>query len=115
MPTTKVTTSTKVVQEAKIENNSVELTPEWQALITEFIEHRTLLNELKKKKEALEAEIKDFLDRNEADVATVDGKVRLEVSRRTRKGIDRNLLFEAYPEAYNATETESSYVVIVAK
>lgn len=115
MSTTKVTTSTKVVQEAKIENKSIELTPEQQALVNEFIEHRTLLNELKKKKEALEAEIKDFLDSNEADVATVNGKVRLELSRRTRKGVDRNLLFEAYPEAYKATETESSYVVIVAK
>ena len=111
MPTTKA--NTKVVQQVETESKGVELTPELQQAVTEFIELRTMYNNIKKQKEALEAQIKEFV--GDADVATVDGKVRLELSRRTRKGVDRNLLFEAYPEAYAATETVSSYVVIVAK
>ena len=111
MSTTTVTT--KVTQQASIEANGIELTADQQALVDEYINTRTMVTELEKTKKALEAQVKELI--GNAEVATVDGKVRLQVSKRQREGVDRKVLAELFPEAFEATKTLSEYVVLVAK
>jgi len=111
MSTTKITN--KVVQQVEIENNGVELNQAQQKLVSEYIEAKTLATELEKKKKDLETQVKEVL--GEAKVATVNGKIRLQVSDRKREGVDRKVLAELFPEAFEATRTVSEYVVLVAK
>lgn len=111
MPTTKV--STKVVQEVVIENSSVELTEAQQVLVNEYISTRTMATELEKTKKALEAQVKELI--GEAEVATVNGVIRLQVSKRQREGVDRKVLAETFPEAFEASKTTSEYVVLLVK
>ena len=67
-----------------------------------------------KEKKELEAQIKSYL--GEATQGLLpDGTLRLEVSHRERRGIDTEALKTAFPEAYEATQTLSKYVVLVAK
>lgn len=111
MSTAKVTT--KVTQQAVIESNAIELTEDQQALVNEYISTRTMVTELEKTKKELEAQVKALI--GEAEVATVNGQVRLQVSKRQREGVDRKVLAELFPEAFEATKTLSEYVVLVAK
>lgn len=111
MSTAKVTT--KVTQQAVIENDAIELTADQQALVNEYISTRTMVTELEKTKKELEAQVKELI--GEAEVATVNGQVRLQVSKRQREGVDRKVLAELFPEAFEATKTLSEYVVLVAK
>jgi len=111
MSTAKVTT--KVTQQAVIENDAIELDANAQAVVDEYIATRTMVTELEKTKKALEAQVKELI--GDAKVATIDGKVRLEVSHRQREGVDRKVLAQLFPEAYEATKTTSEYVVLVAK
>jgi predicted phage-related endonuclease len=114
MSTAQVTSKVvKVVQEAVVENTAVELDANAQALVNEYISTRTMVTELEKTKKELEAQVKELL--GDAEVALVDGKVRLQVSKRQREGTDRKILAELFPEAYEATKTNSEYVVLVAK
>lgn len=103
----------KAVVEAAIERTVVALDPSGRALVDEFVEVRDLITALEKKKKALDAEIRAIL--GTAEAATVDGRVRLEVSRRQREGVDREALATAFPEAYAATRTVTDYSVIVTK
>lgn len=111
MSTAKVVT--KVVQQAVIENDAIELTADQQALVNEYISTRTMATELEKTKKALEKQVKAILGK--AEVATVNGVIRLEVSNREREGTNRELLAQAFPEAFEATKTKIEYVVLVAK
>lgn len=105
--------STKVVTQAVVENTAIELDADAQALVNEYITTRTLATELEKTKKELEAQVKALL--GNAEVATVDGKIRLEVSKRERGTTDRKMLEKAFPEAFEATNVISKYVVLVAK
>ena len=111
MSTANVTT--KVVTEAVVENTAIELDADAQALVNEYITTRTLATELEKTKKELEAQVKALL--GEAEVATVDGQIRLQVSKRQRDVTDRKVLAQLFPEAFEATNKTTEYVVLVAK
>ena len=111
MSTAKVVT--KVVQQAVIENDAIELTADQQALVNEYISTRTMVTELEKTKKALEEQVKALLGK--AEVATVNGQVRLQVSKRQRDVTDRKVLAQLFPEAFEATNKTTEYVVLVAK
>ena len=73
-----------------------------------------IITKMEKEKKELEAQIKTYL--GEATQGLLpDGTLRLEVSHRERRGIDTEALKTAFPEAYEATQTLSKYVVLVAK
>jgi predicted phage-related endonuclease len=114
MSTAKVVTKVvKVAQQAVIESTAIELTEDQQELVNEYISTRTMVTELEKTKKALEEQVKALI--GDADVATVNGVIRLQVSKRQREGVDRKVLVELFPEAYEASKTISEYVVLVAK
>ena len=41
--------------------------------------------------------------------------LRIEVSKRERKGIDNKALAEAFPEAFEACQTKTEFTVLVVK
>lgn len=109
-----VVTKVETVSTVEIKNTAVVLDTATLAIIDEFIATRTMVTELEKTKKELEVKIKDFM--GEAQVGLLaDGKTRIEISQRERKGIDSGLLQTNFPEAYEATQTLSKYVVLVAK
>lgn len=94
--------------------NAVYLDKATQIIIDEFIAKRDLITKMEKEKKELEAQIKNYL--GEATQGLLpDGTLRLEISHRERRGIDTEALKTAFPEAYEATQTLSKYVVLVAK
>jgi predicted phage-related endonuclease len=103
----------KVVNIAKVENTAVELNADTQAVINQFIATRTMITELEKTKKELEAQIKSVL--GDAEVGVVNGEIRIEQSKRSRSGVDSKKLALAFPEAYEATQTTTDYVVLVVK
>jgi predicted phage-related endonuclease len=103
----------KVVNIAKVENTSVELNADTQSVIDQFVATRTMITELEKTKKELEAQIKEVL--GDAEVGIVDGKIRIEAQKRSRTGVDSKKLALAFPEAYEATQTATDYVVLVVK
>jgi predicted phage-related endonuclease len=103
----------KVVNIAKVENTAVELNADTQAVINQFIATRTMITELEKTKKELEAQIKSVL--GDAEVGVVNGEIRIEQSKRSRSGVDAKKLALAFPEAYEATQTTTDYVVLVVK
>lgn len=103
----------KVVQEVQFERQAVVLDATTQAVVDEFAATRDMINALEKTKKELEAKIKEVL--GDAEVGIVDGKVRIEQSQRSRTGVDSKKLALAFPEAYEATQTTTEYVVLVVK
>jgi predicted phage-related endonuclease len=94
--------------------NAVYLDKATQIVIEQFIEKRDLITKMEKEKKELEAQIKSYLGEATQGLLA-DGTLRLEVSHRERRGIDTEALKTAFPEAYEATQTLSKYVVLVAK
>jgi DNA-binding transcriptional regulator/RsmH inhibitor MraZ len=111
MTTTKVVN--KVVQEVITEQIAVEFAGESRALLNEYLATRKMVNDLEKTKKVLEEQVKALI--GDAEVVTVDGVIRIEVSNRTRQGTDRQLLEKLFPEAFTATQTVTDYQVLVAK
>lgn len=103
----------KVVQEVKFEREAVVLDDATQNIINEFVATRDMLNALEKTKKELEAQIKAVL--GDAEVGVVNGEIRIEQSKRSRSGVDTKKLAMAFPEAYEATQTTTDYVVLVVK
>lgn len=103
----------KVVNIAQVENTAVELNADTQAVINQFIATRTMITELEKTKKDLEAQIKEVL--GDAEVGVVNGEIRIEQSKRSRSGVDSKKLALAFPEAYEAVQTTTDYVVLVVK
>lgn len=103
----------KVVQEVQFERNAVVLDSATQALINEFVATRDMLNSLEKTKKEIEARIREVL--GDAEVGVVGSDVRIEVSKRTRKGIDQEKLKNYFSEAYEACGTATEYSVLVVK
>jgi RPA family protein len=96
------TLTTKVVTEVATTKEAATLDAETLSAINEFITTRDMLRTLEKQKKELEATIKD-------------GEVRIELSKRERKGVDTKALAEAFPEAFEACQTTTEYTVLVAK
>lgn len=98
---------------ATVSRESVKVTGEFLTTLARFVEVRDLLNALTKEKKALDEALKEAL--GSAEVGTYRGKVVVEQSFRTRKGIDLDALREAFPEAAAACATESTYSVVTPK
>jgi predicted phage-related endonuclease len=109
----KATVAVKVVKAVEVENTAVELNADTQAVINQFVATRTMITELEKTKKELEAQIKAVL--GDAEVGIVNGEIRIEASKRSRAGVDTKKLALAFPEAYEATQTTTEYVVLVVK
>ena len=103
----------KVVNIAKVENTAVELNADTQAVINQFVATRTMITELEKTKKDLEAQIKAVL--GDAEVGVVNGEIRIEAQKRSRAGVDSKKLALAFPEAYEAVQTTTDYVVLMVK
>lgn len=103
----------KVVQEVQFERQAVELNADIQEVVNQFVATRDMLNALEKTKKELEAQIKAVL--GDAEVGIVNGEIRIEQSKRSRSGVDTKKLQMAFPEAYEATQTTTEYVVLVVK
>lgn len=110
---TTVKVISKVVQEVSTERTALSLSKEQLAIVNEFFETRTMVNDLTKRQKALEAEVKEIIGDHE--VGVFDDKVRIEQSFRSREGLDTEKLKTAFPEAYEACQTKKPYVVLVAK
>lgn len=104
----------RVVTEVAMERQAVTLDADALTIINEFISTRDMLRTLEKQKKELEATIKEALGDAEVGI-TADGEVRIEVSKRERKGIDQKQLAEAFPEAFEACQSVTEYTVLVAK
>jgi predicted phage-related endonuclease len=111
MPTVK--TASKTTTTASLVRESVEISSEVAAMISEFVETRDLLRALEATKKELDAAIKEAL--GGAEVGTIDGKVRIEVSQRSRESADSTVLKEAFPEAWEAAKKVTDYTVLVVK
>jgi predicted phage-related endonuclease len=103
----------KAVKVVKVENTAVEIDAEMQKVINQFVTTRTMITELEKTKKELEAQIKAIL--GDAEVGVVNGEIRIEQSKRSRSGVDSKKLALAFPEAYEAVQTTTDYVVLVVK
>ncbi len=104
-----VITKTEIV----VEEGVTLLDPAIEATIAEYNSVKVALKELEGKKATAEKAIRDALAGN--DVGTINGVERVRVSHRNRSNIDRELLKTAFPEAYEATMTETQYTVLVTK
>jgi predicted phage-related endonuclease len=113
MSITTTSTTTITASTASLTRTTVELGAEAQARIERFVEVRDLINTLDKEKKALDALIKEAL--GDAEAGTVNGKVRVTKSERTREGVDLKELREVFPEAFDATRTVTEYTVLITK
>ena len=103
-----------VVEETKtVTKTAVELTDSEQEILESFLKARAEETEAKKEKERLSALVKDII--GDAQVALVNGEVRVEMLRYPRVTIDSKLLFESFSEAYEATARETIITRIQAK
>jgi hypothetical protein len=106
---TKVITKTEIVKEEGV----TLLDPTIESTIAEYNAVKVALKELEATKAAAEKAIRDALAGN--NVGMINGVERVRVSHRNRSNIDRELLKTAFPEAYEATITETQYSVLVTK
>lgn len=111
MPTVKTASKTTVT--ASLVRESVEISSAVSAMITEFVETRDLIRALEATKKELDAAIKEAL--GDAEAGTLGGKVRVEVSHRSRETADSTVLKEAFPEAWEAAKKVTDYTVLVVK
>ena len=111
MPTVKSKTTTSTT--TTIERSSVALDSVTADAIAEWVEVKDTIKALEERKNSLDALIKEAM--GDAEVGTVDGRVRIKVSHRERTTNDSKLLAEGYPEAYEATKRTTSYTVLIAQ
>jgi predicted phage-related endonuclease len=106
---TTVTTTTTTTRTEGV----TELGASAEALIVKFNEAKAAIKALEAEKQAAENALREALAGN--DVGTINGVERVRIQHRNRSNIDREALKTAFPEAYEATLTESGYTVFQAK
>lgn len=84
-----------------------------QAIIEEFAQAKKDMKVLEAKKKAAEDKIRQLL--GDAKIGFINGVQRVEIKDRTTTKIDRELLQEAYPDAYTATLKSTAYTIVDAK
>lgn len=89
---------------------AVELTAEAQKALADFALAKATIKALEAQKDEAEAIIREAL--GNAQAGTVAGKVAVKVAQRTRKGTDTKTLAEKFPEAYEATLTQTDYTFL---
>jgi predicted phage-related endonuclease len=95
-----------------VTKNAVELSAEEAELLEEFLSSRDMETKARNKKEALAERLKEVI--GEADVALVDGEIRVELLRYTTERADMALLKE-FPDVYDAVKKTTNAVRIQAK
>ena len=83
------------------------------ALIKEFAQAKKDMKVLEAKKKAAEEKIRQLM--GDAKIGFINGVQRVEIKDRTTTKIDRELLQEAYPDAYTATLKSTDYTIVDAK
>jgi hypothetical protein len=74
-----------------------------------FMDAKRLAKQAEAMKTEAEATLREFLTANGVEAITVEGRTVVTLAKRNRTGIDSALLKSAFPEAFEATQTESSY------
>lgn len=90
-----------------------ELDPSVEVIIAEYNSTKAAIKELESCKESLDTILRALLKGN--TVGAINGVERVRVLDRTRSNIDREALKAAFPEAYEATLTETRYTILQAK
>lgn len=103
------TTTTEIV----VSNTVRHLTKGTDALVKAFAKTKEDLKVLEAQKKALEEQIRNLM--GEAKVGYIDGVKRIEILDRTLTKVNRKLLQEAYPEAYQASLEKTEYTVVDAE
>jgi|LakMenEpi03Aug12_release.lakeMendotaPanAssembly.Ray.scaffolds.fasta_scaffold98401_8 hypothetical protein len=110
MTSTVVTKTTEVVTST----TTVELdSTDAAQLIARFTAAKAAMKVLEAEKETAEAAIRELL--GDAEVGIIAGVERVRIAQRNRSNIDRKVLQNAFPEAYQASLYESPYTVLIAK
>ena len=99
--TTTVATSTQVVS---LDNTNAAI------LIAKFEAAKAAIKALEEQKATAEAELRQLL--GDAEVGTINGVNRIKVATSSNSKIDRKVLQEAYPEAYEATLVVTPYTFL---
>lgn len=86
---------------------AVELSTEAQKALADFAMAKATIKALEEQKDKAEAILREAL--GNAENGMVNGKVAVKVAHRTRKGTDSKSLAEKFPEAYEATLTQTEY------
>lgn len=93
--------------------SAVELTAEESALLEDFLATRDMETKARKKKEALAERLKEII--GDAEVALVDGEVRVELVRYTSERADMELLRTQFPEVAKLVTKQTEATRITAK
>jgi len=96
-----------------VTKNAVELSPEQAELLEDFLATRDMETKARKKKEALAEQLKEII--GEADVALVDGEIRVELIRYVTERADMELLKTEFADVYNSVRRETNAVRLQAK
>lgn len=99
--TTKVSVSTPVVN---LDNTDA------ATHIAKFEAAKAAIKALEEQKAAAEAALRELL--GEAEVGTIAGVKRVKLAQSSNSKIDRKVLQEAYPEAYEATLVVTPYTFL---
>lgn len=109
----KVTTTTKVTavttSTATVALDGTNL----PTLVESLNDTKKALKALEAQEKAIRAEILELM--GEAEEATIGGIVQVELREQTRTDIDREALKLAYPEAWEACQTSTTYKVLRTK
>ena len=92
--------------------NAVELTADEAEMLEDFLATRDMETKARKKKEALAERLKEII--GDAEVALVDGEVRVELVRYVTERVDMEAL-KAFPDIFDAVKRETEATRIVAK
>lgn len=84
-----------------------------EELIVAFNNTKAALKEIEAQKAKLDTELRSLLGENM--VGSINGVERVRILVRNMSKIDREALKAAFPEAYEATHSESTYTVLSAK
>ena len=97
-------------------HRTVELDASWGPLLDELADVKLTKAEAESREKEITAQLKAAAGPNadalETLVVRVAGVIRAKISLRTRKGVDAKKLREAFPEAYEACETETEYQAV---
>lgn len=102
-----------VVTEIIVTDTVTHLDASLEAVIEEYAQAKKDIKSLEAKKKAAEDKIRQAM--GDAKIGFINGVQRAEIKDRATSKIDRELLQEAYPDAYTATLTKTEYTVLDAK
>ena len=109
----KVKQVTVYERKMSVTKNAVELSPEESALLEDFLATRDMETKARKKKEALAEQLKQII--GDADVALVEGEVRVELIRYVMERADMELLRTEFPDVAKSVTKTTDAVRIQAK